>query len=110
MIHEIAVFPVKPGQADAFERAFARVSHLLDRAKGHEGHLLTQGVEQPSDFTLIVQWQSLEDHTRLFEASSDHEVFITALQPYLVAEPSVHHVRAAGSEGPGAARALGNRP
>lgn len=94
MIHEIAVLPVKPERVDAFERAFGEVAYLLVRAKGYEGHLLTQGVEKPSDFTLIVRWQSLEHHTQGFEPSDDHQVFIAGLQEYLAAEPSVAHVRA----------------
>lgn len=93
MIHEIAVLPVKPEQVVAFERAFGEVAYLLVRATGYEGHLLTQGVEKPSDFTLIVRWHSLEDHTHGFEPSEDHQVFITGLQEYLAAEPIVSHVR-----------------
>lgn len=93
MIHEIAVLPVKPERIDAFERAFSEVAYLLVRAKGYEGHLLAQGIEEPSDFTLVVRWQSLEDHTQGFEPSDDHQAFITGLQEYLAAEPSVSHVR-----------------
>lgn len=95
MIYEIALFPVKTDQINSFSSAFCKVSHLLSRAKGYEGHLLTQGIEKPSHFNLIVQWQSLEDHTQRFEASEDHQVFITELQEYLADEPIVHHVRAA---------------
>jgi len=92
MIHEIALFPIKAGQRDAFQRAFREVTHLLARATGYHGHVLMQEVENPSHFNLIVRWQSLEDHQG-FEASDDHDVFMTGLQAYLAAEPSVHHVR-----------------
>lgn len=94
MIHEIAILPVKPARIDAFKRAFAELTHLLSRARGYEGHRLMQGVETPSQFSLIVQWQTLEDHTQVFEASEDHAVFMAGLQDYLAAEPAVHHVRA----------------
>ncbi|MBZ2206989.1 antibiotic biosynthesis monooxygenase family protein [Massilia soli] len=95
MIYEIASIPVRTDQIDAFKTAFGEVTHLLARAKGYEGHLLTQGVETPSLFSLIVQWQTLEDHTQVFEPSEDHLVFMTGLQAYFAAEPSVCHVRAA---------------
>ena len=94
MIHEIAVLPVKPDRIDAFKHAFGELTHLLSRARGYEGHRLMQGVETPSHFSLIVQWQTLEDHTQGFETSDDHQVFMTGLREYLAAEPSVHHVRA----------------
>lgn len=92
MIHEIAVLPVKTDQVDSFEQEFGKVSHLLIRAKGYRGHQLLQGVETPSQFTLIVQWQTLEDH-KSFEASEDHDVFMAGLQAYFAAEPLVYHVR-----------------
>lgn len=36
-----------------------------------------------------------EDHTRGFEPSRDHEVFMAGLREYLADEPTVHHVQAA---------------
>lgn len=93
MIYEIAVLPVKPDRIDAFARAFGEVAHLLSRARGYQGHSLMQGIEQPSDFTLIVRWQSLEDHTPHFEASADHDAFMKGLQDHLAAEPRVQHAR-----------------
>lgn len=95
MIYEIALLPVKTDQIPSFTRAFGEVAHLLRRAKGYLGHQLMQGVETPSHFSLIVRWQALEDHTRGFEPSRDHEVFMAGLREYLADEPTVHHVQAA---------------
>lgn len=99
MIYEIASLPVRAGQADGFTKAFNDVTHLLTRAQGYEGHMLTQGIETPSHFTLIVQWQTLADHTQLFEPSEDHQVFMAGLERYFAGEPTVYHVRAASSGG-----------
>lgn len=93
MIYEIAVLPVKPDQIDLFQRAFGEVTHLLVRARGYEGHQLLQGVETPSHFNLIVQWQTLEDHTHGFETSKDHDDFMAVLQAYFAAEPVVYHLQ-----------------
>lgn len=95
MIHEIALLPVHPGHIDLFRQAFAKVAPLLTRAKGYRGHALGQGVETPQVFTLIVRWESLEDHTPTFEASEDHRVFMLGLQDYLSGEPTVFHVEGA---------------
>lgn len=72
---------------------------MLTRAKGYVGHMLTQGVEMPSHFTLIVQWETLEDHTQGFEPSEDHQVFMAGLNAYFAEEPTVNHMRAALSSG-----------
>lgn len=93
MIYEFALLPVKADQTGAFQRAFDEVVHLLARAEGYQGHWLMQGLETPSHFHLLVQWRSLEDHTQRFEPSEDHQVFMTGLEGYLDAEPSVFHVR-----------------
>lgn len=101
MIYEIAVLPVKADQIDSFQRAFGEVSHLLIRATGYHGHQLLQGIETPSQFNLVVQWQTLAAHTQ-FEASEDHDAFMAGLQAYWAAEPAVYHVRqAVATEGAG---------
>ena len=97
MIYEIALLPVHKNQIDAFKQAFAQVAPLLCRAKGYRGHMLAQGIETPEHFSLIVRWETLEDHTPAFEASDDHRVFMEGLQAYFAEEPQVRHM-----EGPAA--------
>lgn len=96
MIYEIALLPVHQEHIECFRQAFAEVAPLLCRAKGYGGHLLAQGIETPTHFTLIVRWQSLEDHTPGFEASDDHRQFMEGLQEYFAEEPQVHHIEGAG--------------
>ena len=95
MIYEIAQLPVHKGKAETFRRAFSEVAPLLGRAKGYCGHFLAQGIETPELFHLIVRWQSLEDHTRGFEASDDHQTFMMCLQAYFSEEPRVYHIEGA---------------
>jgi heme-degrading monooxygenase HmoA len=95
MIYEIAQLPVYKEQIENFRHAFAEVAPLLCRARGYCGHMLAQGIENPQQFSLIVRWQSLEDHTPRFEASEDHRVFMMGLQEYLSAEPQVYHIEGA---------------
>jgi len=96
MIYEIALLPVHKEHIETFRRAFAEVAPLLCRAKGYGGHMLAQGIETPEQFNLIVQWQSLEDHTPGFEASEDHRLFMMGLEDYFSGEPTVYHIEGAG--------------
>ena len=96
MIYEIALLPVHKEHIEAFRRAFAEVAPLLCRARGYGGHMLAQGIETPEQFNLIVQWQSLEDHTPGFEASEDHRLFMMGLEDYFSGEPTVYHIEGAG--------------
>ena len=95
MVYEIATLPVRPERTDSFGNAFAEVAPLLSRAKGYRGHMLARGIEQPHHFTLIVRWQTLEDHSPRFEASDDHQLFMAGLEDYLSGEPTVQHVAGA---------------
>ncbi|MGI2033714.1 antibiotic biosynthesis monooxygenase family protein [Rhizobium panacihumi] len=95
MIYEIAELPVHREKAETFRQAFAEVEPLLSRAEGYCGHLLAQGIETPELFQLIVRWRSLDDHTRGFEPSEDHRMFMAGLQVYFSQEPRVHHIEGA---------------
>ncbi|BCJ09034.1 MULTISPECIES: antibiotic biosynthesis monooxygenase family protein [unclassified Pseudomonas] len=111
MIYEIAILPIQQARIDSFRHAFAEVAPLLSRAKGYLSHLLAQGIETPHHFNLIVQWQSLEDHTPGFETSEDHQVFMAHLTPYFSEEPTVYHIHGGALEthapaGPGDARPM----
>ncbi|HGM5578354.1 TPA: antibiotic biosynthesis monooxygenase [Pseudomonas putida] len=108
MIYEIAVLPIHPTQIDPFRQAFADVAPLLARAPGHITHVLAQGVESPHEFNLIVHWQSLSAHTPDFEASDDHQLFMSRLEPYFSAEPRVYHVEGSlfAANAPAAANSL----
>lgn len=92
MIYEIAQLSLQREQIEKFKTAFAEVAPFLRRAPGYRGHVLAQGVETPDVFNLIVRWRSLEDHTRDFEASEDHESFMSGIQRYFSGEPLVYHM------------------
>lgn len=96
MIYEIALLSIQSEHIASFKRAFAEVAPLLSRAKGYGGHFLAQGIETPQQFNLIVQWQSIEDHTPGFEESEDHRKFMMGLQEYFAEEPTVYHVEGVG--------------
>jgi heme-degrading monooxygenase HmoA len=92
MIYEIALLPVHKDRMEPFKDAFADVAPLLIRAKGYRGHMLAKGIEFPHVFNLIVQWQTLEDHTPGFEASEDHRLFMLGLEEFFSDEPTVYHI------------------
>jgi heme-degrading monooxygenase HmoA len=62
MVTELANLPATPGQEDAFAAAYAEGSKLLLAAPGCRSARLLRGVESPSLFVAIVEWDSVEDH------------------------------------------------
>lgn len=91
MVIEIARFRVEPDQQKSFFAAFADVKAYVERAKGYQSHVIGQEVEDPSRISLLVEWRSYEDHVELFEPSEEHEIFISALMPFVKGDVEVFH-------------------
>jgi hypothetical protein len=66
MILEVAILDVKAGQAKAFEAAFGQASNIISSMSGYVSHELQRCIETPNRYILLVQWQTLEDHTMAF--------------------------------------------
>jgi heme-degrading monooxygenase HmoA len=63
MILEIAQIAVKPGMEAEFEAGVAKAKPLFARAKGCKSMTLRRGVEIPNRYRLLVEWETLENHT-----------------------------------------------
>ncbi len=66
MILEVAVLDVKPGQSQDFETAFGQAQAILSSMKGYISHQLQRCLEKPNRQILLVNWQTMEDHTQGF--------------------------------------------
>lgn len=73
MILEVAILNIKPGRESAFEKAFGEAQPILAGMNGYRSHQLQRCVENSSRYILLVNWETLEDHTVGFR-SSDHTV------------------------------------
>lgn len=91
MILEVAVLDVKPGEATAFEAAFAEAEPLLARASGYEGHDLHRCLEVERRYLLLVRWASLEAHTEGFRGGPDYPRWKALLHAFYDPFPTVEH-------------------
>ena len=69
MVLERAQFRITPGREEEFEQAFEQAQRLLAGSHGFSGATLSRGVESPSAYLLLVEWETLEDHTVGFRES-----------------------------------------
>lgn len=91
MILEVAVLDVKPGQAEAFEAAFAEAQGIISSMPGYAGHQLQHCIEQPNRYLLLVNWQALEDHTEGFRQSKEYQRWRELLHHFYDPFPTVEH-------------------
>ncbi len=69
MVLEVAILNVKPGQEKEFESAFATAQEIISSMPGYVSHELQQCLEKNSRYLLLVNWETLEDHTVGFRGS-----------------------------------------
>lgn len=85
------VLPVSPGREAEFEAAFAEASTLIASIEGYLSHELHRGIEQPSQYLLLVTWETLAAHTVGFRESPQYEQWSAALHHCYDPFPQVEH-------------------
>jgi heme-degrading monooxygenase HmoA len=92
MIIERAQIDVHPGREAEFEAALAEArDEALSRAKGFRSLRAGRGIETPNRYLLLLEWDTLEDHTVGFRES---ELFLRWRQligPFFASAPDVEH-------------------
>ncbi|MFC5548750.1 antibiotic biosynthesis monooxygenase family protein [Massilia aerilata] len=92
MVLESAEILVKAGMEEAFEAAVAQAAPLFRRARGCTGMRVLRGIENPRAYRLLVQWDTLEDHTVHFRGSEDFQEWRRLAGPCFDGAPEVTHL------------------
>jgi heme-degrading monooxygenase HmoA len=91
VILEVAILNVKPGQELAFEAAFATAQEIIIHMKGYISHQLQRCIEDASRYILLVNWQTLKDHTEGFRESGQYQQWKLLLHHFYDPFPEVEH-------------------
>ncbi|KAA1379987.1 antibiotic biosynthesis monooxygenase family protein [Aeromicrobium fastidiosum] len=91
MIVEHALLPVRPGLEDEFEAAMAAAKTIIASMPGFRRLQVSRGIESPSTYLLIVEWDTLEHHTEGFRSSAQYELWRAALHHFYDPFPVVEH-------------------
>lgn len=92
MILEHALLPVRPGTETDFEQAFAEAKPIIANAHGFRSLTLSRCLERPSTYLLLVEWDTLEDHTDGFRGSPEYQDWRRLLHHFYDPFPQVEHV------------------
>ena len=91
MVLEVALIDVVPGQEDAFAAAY-RVGHpVLAGTPGCRSVRMTRGIESPTRFVLLVEWDSVEAHLENFRATERFTQWRALIGPHFATPPVVEH-------------------
>jgi len=93
MILEVAILDVKSEQEEDFEEAFAEAQLIISGMQGYVSHQLHRCLEKTSRYILMVNWQTLEDHTKGFRKSDEYQQWRSLLHHFYDPFPQVEHYK-----------------
>jgi heme-degrading monooxygenase HmoA len=94
MIAEHTVFTITPGSESDFERAMDHAATIIARAHGFISLRLQRGIEQPSTYLLLVEWETVDDHMVSFRESELFSEVLALIRPHFGSPPQVEHFQA----------------
>jgi heme-degrading monooxygenase HmoA len=91
MILEVAILNVIQGREKQFEEDFKIAGQYISSINGYVRHSLKKCIEQRNKYILLVNWESLEDHTIGFRQSEQYLEWKNLLHNYYDQFPTVEH-------------------
>jgi heme-degrading monooxygenase HmoA len=91
VITEHALLDVRPGREDEFLAAMEGAKSIIAASPGFRWLRVERGIEHPSQFLLLVEWDALADHTEGFRGSAAYEEWRAALHHFYDPFPVVEH-------------------
>ena len=94
MITEHALLEVVPGRELEFVASMEKAKSLIAFSPGFRSLRVERCVERANCFLLLVEWETLEDHTEGFRGSPAYEQWRAALHRFYDPFPVVEHFEA----------------
>jgi heme-degrading monooxygenase HmoA len=91
MVLEVALIDITQGQEDDFASAYKTARQLLTSTPGCRSVRMTRGIETPTRFILLVEWDSVEAHEVNFRQSAKFPEWRGLIGPYFASPPQVEH-------------------
>jgi heme-degrading monooxygenase HmoA len=97
VILERASVDVRPGTGPDFEAAVARGAPNVTTSPGFVSLALHRCLERRDHYLLLIEWETVEDHTVGFRGSDAFTRWRAEIGPYLDGDPDVEHFSAVGT-------------
>ena len=91
MILEHALLNVISGRETEFEVAFGEARKIIESMPGFISLRVSRSLEVPSEYLLLVEWNTLEDHTIGFRQSAEYQQWRNLLHHFYEPFPVVEH-------------------
>ncbi len=91
MVLEVANIDVQPGSEESFVKAYLGAREVLLSTPGCHSARMTRGIESPSRFVLLVEWDTVDSHEQNFRATDRFTTWRAAIGPFFANPPHVEH-------------------
>jgi heme-degrading monooxygenase HmoA len=91
LILEHALLNVISGRETEFEAAFGEARKIIESMPGFISLRVSRSLEVPSEYLLLVEWNTLEDHTIGFRQSAEYQQWRNLLHHFYEPFPVVEH-------------------
>jgi heme-degrading monooxygenase HmoA len=90
MVLEVALIDVMPGSEEAFRTSYGQAREVLAGSPGCRRVRMTQGIETPTRFVLLVEWDEVAAHDA-FRAGEEYGKWRALIGPHFANPPHVEH-------------------
>jgi len=94
VILEQVIFAIEPGSEAEFEAAVEQAKEVIAQARGFRSLQLLRGIEQPSTYLMLNEWDTVDDHMVGFRESELFVRWRELIGPHFAAAPEVTHFEA----------------
>lgn len=91
MILEIATLDIRKSALEDFEAAFEDAKQVIAQSPGFVGLELYHCVETATKYQILIEWESIEDHTVTFRKSDLFDEWREIISPFFQNAPHVEH-------------------
>jgi heme-degrading monooxygenase HmoA len=91
VVLEVALIDVQDGTAEQFASAYRSAREILRETPGVRSIRMTHGIERPTRFVLLVEWDSVEAHDLNFRQTDRFRRWRALIDPYFANPPLVEH-------------------
>ncbi|MFL5867373.1 MAG: antibiotic biosynthesis monooxygenase family protein [Thermoleophilaceae bacterium] len=91
MVVEYIRYRIPQERREEFEGAYGEAAKSLDASEHCLRYELSHGVEEPDNYILRIEWDSLDGHEQGFRRSEEFGPFFAAIKPYVDAIEEMRH-------------------
>jgi quinol monooxygenase YgiN len=97
MIVEYIRYEIAPTQHEPFIAAYKAAAKELDASAHCLRYEISEGVEEPNNFIVRIEWDSVEGHEKGFRTSPQFGPFFAQVKPFFSAIREMKHYRVLAS-------------